>query len=311
MADISVSKKVNPKATTARSGASRGRPGYNKFLPLAFLLPSIVVLLLFQFAPALYAVWLSMTRLRRGQAEFIRFTNYQLLFRTGSFIEGLVNTAVYASSFVIATLIIGMFLALLLNQRVKFTGFYLVLIFVPWVLSDVVAGTMWRWMFQPNYGIAQEWLSNYFGVGSLYTDPDGAMFIVIVASVWQALPFTTILSLGALQTVPKEIMEATALDGADRLRRFWLVTLPIIRPTLLVMVLLVSIRAINSVGLIFTTTRGGPGISTQTASVYLLVTGWQQGKFGQGAAVSVIMLGINLVLTLVYLSIIGRQVVED
>jgi multiple sugar transport system permease protein len=202
-----------------------------------------------------------------------------------------------------------MILALLLNRKFRFTGVYLVLLFIPWVLSDVVAGTMWRWLFQPSYGLVQEWLTANvpFIQDKVYTSQNGSMAIVILASAWQGLAFTTILSLGALQTVPNDILESSAIDGASRWQRFWQIILPIARPTLLVMLLLVSIRAVNSVGLIYATTGGGPGRATQTASVYLLLTGWKQGEFGIGAAVSVVLLAVNILLTLVYLIMINRR----
>ncbi len=286
-------------------------PSYRRsaLIPLAFLLPTIIVLLVMQVYPAVYAIYISTTRLRRGIAEPIGLANYERLFQTPSFLEGLKNTAIYGGSFLVLTVVVGMFLALLLNRRIKFTGFYLVLLFIPWVLSDVVAGTMWRWLFQPNYGILQDWLTAAFPYlqNPLFTDPTGSMAIVILASVWQALAYTTILSLGALQTVPHEVLESAALDGANRFQRFFRIILPIIRPTMLVMILLVSIRAINSVGLIYATTGGGPGRATQTASIYLLITGWRQGEFGLGAAVSMVLLGVNLVLTFFYISLVGRK----
>jgi ABC-type sugar transport system permease subunit len=288
----------------------RAQPSYRRsvLLPLAFLLPTIVVLLILQVYPAIYAMFLSTTRLRRGVAEPMELRNYERLFQTPSFLDGLGHTATYALSFLFITVVVGMFLALLLNRRIRFTGFYLVILFIPWVLSDVVAGTMWRWLFQPQYGILQEWLYQVFpALDAVYTDQTGSMVIVILASAWQALAYTTILSLGALQTVPNEIIESAALDGANRFQRFFGIILPIIRPTLLVMILLVSIRAINSVGLIYATTGGGPGRATQTASIYLLITGWRQGEFGLGAAVSVVLLVVNIALTLFYLTLIGRK----
>ncbi len=288
----------------------RSQPAYRRsaFIPLAFLLPSVLILLILQVYPALYAVFISTTRLRRGVAEPMGLRNYERLFQTPSFLEGLEHTAVYAISFLVLTIGVGMFLALLLNRRIKFTGFYLVILFIPWVLSDVVAGTMWRWLFQPEYGILQEWLYQAFpSLDAVYTNQTGSMVMVIIASVWQALAYTTILSLGALQTVPVEVVESASLDGANRFQRFFRIILPIIRPTLLVMVLLVSIRAVNSVGLIYATTGGGPGRATQTASIYLLITGWRQGEFGLGAATSVVLLTVNIGLTIFYLSLIGRK----
>jgi ABC-type sugar transport system permease subunit len=308
MTQASAAKNTQVKSVRWSSSGSRSWQR-SRWLPLWFLLPALLTLLALQVIPSLYAFYLSTTRLRAGVVEHIGLRNYERLLRSPSFIEGLQNTAIYALSYLLLTVILGMLLALLLNRRIKFTAVYLVIIFIPWVLSDVVAGTMWRWLFQPTYGILQDFVThNLPFIGqSLYTSPGGSMAIVIAASVWQGLAFTTILSLGALQTVPNEVDESASLDGADRFQRFFLITLPIIRPTLLVMILLISIRAINSVGLIYATTRGGPGRATQTASVFLLKTGWEQGDFGTGAAVSVVLLVINIILTIMYLFVIGRK----
>lgn len=272
-------------------------------LPLAFLLPTIAILLVFQVAPAVYTVYLSLTRLRRGENTFVGVANYLRLFQLPSFLESISRTGVYAACYVTLTVLIGVVLALLLNQRVRFTRFYLVVIFIPWVLSDVVTGTMWRWLFQPSYGILQEWLYT-LSPTTLYTTPSGAMGVVIAASVWQSVAFTTILTLSALQTIPRDIIESAAIDGASPSQRLTHITLPLISRHLLVMVLLVSIRAVNSVGLIYATTGGGPGRATQTLAVYLLTLAREQGAFGLGAAISLVMLALNLALTALYLLLI-------
>ncbi len=280
-----------------------------RWLPLWLLLPSLVVLLALQVYPTLYSLYLSTTRVRRGEFLHVGLANFERLLQTPSFWESLRVSLTYSTAYITLTVSLGLMLALLLNRRFKFTGVYLVIIFIPWVISEVVAGTMWRWLFQPTYGLAQSWINTYLPVlgERLYTTASGALAIVIAAAVWRGLAFTTLLSLGALQTVPQEIIESASLDGANRFQRFFSVILPQIRSTVLVMVLLTSIQSINSVGLIFSITRGGPGGATRTAAYYLLQTGWEQGDFGTGAAVSVILFLINMSLTLLYLSIIGRR----
>ncbi len=303
--------------TTIREGgkvqpivvSQRTRNG--NWLPFWFLLPSILILLALQVGPTLYSFYLSTTSLvqKDGNAVDVNvgLANYIELFASQTFRESLWHTVVYSSSFLILTIGLGLMLALLLNRRIKYTTFYLVLIFLPWVISDVVAGTMWRWMFQQTYGIVQVALNPFIG-SSLYTDANGAMAIVVAASVWRSLAFTTLIFLSALQIVPREVLESAALDGANRVQRFTRIIFPMIRPAFLVTVLLTSIRAINSVGLIYSITKGNPGGATQTASFYLLRVGWEQGDFGSGAAVSVILFIINLALTLVYLRWMGATV---
>lgn len=280
-----------------------------RWLPLWLLLPSILVLLGFQVIPVLYSFLLSFSQARRGGLEWVGLRNFAVLLGRRDFWSSLGNTAIYAGGYVILTVSLGLLIALLLNRRFKFTGIYLVFIFVPWVVSEVVVGTMWRWLFQPSYGIAQDWITThapYLGE-SIFRTPGLAMAVVIGAAVWRGVAFTTILALGALQTVPREIIESASLDGAGRFRRFFRVLLPIIRPTVLVMVLLTSIQGINSLGLIVSITRGEPAGATRTASYYLIQTGWQQGDFGVGAAISVILFFVNLALTFVYLRFIGRK----
>jgi ABC-type sugar transport system permease subunit len=290
------------RVVTAKRTAMRT----SKWLPLWFLLPSIAILLALQVGPSLYSLYLSTTQIdpNTGQNINVGLSNFVYLFNSPTFRESLWHTVVYSVSFITLTISLGLMLALLLNRRIKFTGFYLVLIFLPWVISDVVAGTMWRWMFQQTYGIVQVFLNPIVG-SSLYTNATGAMAIVVAASVWRSLAFTTLLFLAALQTVPNEVLESAALDGANRVQRFLSIIFPLIRSAFLVTVLLTSIRAINSVGLIFSITRGNPGGATQTASYYLLRYGWEQGDIGQGAAVSVILFAINIVLTVIYIRWVG------
>lgn len=130
------------------------------------------------------------------------------------------------------------------------------------------------------------------------------MGIVILASAWRAVAFTALLFLGALQTVPHELEESAALDGANRLQTFRRVIFPLIRPTFLVALLLTTMRSINSVGLILATTRGGPGYATTTASVYLYRSAWGEANFARAAAVSVLLFIVNVIITVVYLHLI-------
>src|SRR5579859_707691 len=283
----------------------------SNWLPLWFLLPAIVILVALQVVPSLYSFYLSTTTLKptdTGVTDVgVGLANYVTLFNSETFRESLWHTAVCAGSFLILTVSLGLILALLLNRKIRFTGFYLVLIFLPWIISDVVAGTMWRWMFQQTYGIVQVALDPIIG-SSLYTSASGAMAIVVAATVWRSLAFTTLLFLSALQTVPTEVLESAAIDGANRFQRFRSIIFPLIRPTFFVVILLTSIRGINSVGLIYSITKGNPGGATQTASFYLLRTGWEQGDFGTGAAISVILFVINIVLTILYVRYVGAGV---
>ncbi len=281
----------------------RSRLFAGRFVPLWFLLPTIVILLVLQIYPTIYAFWLSLTRQRRGIFEYVGLQNFQLLLSQSTFRDSLGRTLIFSVWYLLLVIGLGLLVALLVNRRLKCTGWYLVAIFVPWVLSDVVAGTMWRWMFLKDYGLIQQWLKPLFGP-SIYVNPSGAMGIVILASAWRSVAFTAVLFLGALQTVPREVEESAALDGANRRQIFRHVIFPLIRPTFLIAVLLTSMRSINTVGLILATTKGGPGFATTTTSVYLYRSAWGESNFARGAAVSVLLFLINVIITVVYLRLI-------
>jgi multiple sugar transport system permease protein len=283
----------------------RWRPNLfsGRFVPLWFLLPAMLVLLVLQVYPTIYAFVLSVMRQRQGSFEFVGLQNFQLLLGQSTFRESFGRTLIFSAWYIVLVVGLGLLVALLINRRVKYTNWYLVVIFIPWVLSDVVAGTMWRWMFLKDYGLVQQWLTPLFGP-SIYVNPDGAMGIVILASAWRSVAFTAVLFLGALQTVPHEVEESAALDGANRRQIFLRMIFPLIRPTFLIALLLTSMRSINTVGLILATTRGGPGYATTTASVYLYRTAWGESNFARGAAVSVLLFLANVVITVVYLRLI-------
>jgi ABC-type sugar transport system permease subunit len=270
-----------------------------RMTPFLLLLPSLIVLIVVQLYPTLFTVYISLNRLKAGEYTFVGLGNYQRLLNDNTFFESLSKSAIFVSATVVLTLGIGLIVAVLLNQRARLNALYMILLFVPWVTSDVVVGTIWRWLFQQEYGLVQNLIKPLTGETSLYGQPSGALLIVILATVWRSLPFTSLLFLGALQNVPPEILESAALDGSGRFSSFFRISFPIISQTFVVAIILTTIASLNSVGVILTLTGAVP--ATQTASVYLYRNGWQFGDFGLGAATSVILFLINLVLTLAYL----------
>jgi ABC-type sugar transport system permease subunit len=294
---------ATPRAAVKTGRRRRFSRAFQRSLPFWFLLPSLLILLVIQVYPSLYSVYLAFQRKQDGVERFVGLQNFVILFSSGDLRESLWNTLVFTAFYLVITLVLAFGVALLLNRRVRLTPLYMVLLFIPWVLSDVVAGTIWRWMFIRDYGLIQELLQPLVQ-RTLLADPAGAMAIVIGSSIWRSLAFAVLLLLAALQTVPREVNESAVIDGATRWQLFWRMTLPIVRPQLLVTVLLLSIRAINSVGLILAITGGGPVRATSTLSFYLYQEAWKFGDFGVGAAIAVIMFGLNLALAAIYLRLL-------
>jgi ABC-type sugar transport system permease subunit len=291
---------------TKRLQKSLGTNRENAF-PYWLLFPAISVIVLAQIYPTVYSIYMSFNNLKGGKLNWVGFNNFIRLLSSSDFIDSLGKTLIYTGGYLILTLVLGMCVAILLNQRVFLTPVYLTILFIPWVLSDVVSGTVWRWMFQQDYGMVQVLLNPLIDRVTLLSNHIGAMVIMIISSTWRNLAFTSIVLLGALQTVPNEIKEAAALDGTTPLRFFWDFTIPIIKPTLLVITLLTSIGGINSLGLILATTNGGPGTATTTTSVLLYREAWRYGDFGMASAIAVIMFFLNMALTIVYFRVLKEK----
>ncbi|MDO9085307.1 MAG: sugar ABC transporter permease [Anaerolineaceae bacterium] len=293
---------MNPIAPEKKR--SNEKNWWKKIFHYQLLFPALLLLVLIQVYPTLYTLNLSFNSLKGGKLKWVGLDNFIRLFNSFELGNALEKTATYAGGYIILVIVLGMCIALLLNKRPLLAPLYLTILFVPWVLSEVVSGTMWRWLFNQDYGIVQVALNPFINDTSLLANKSGAMLIVIVSSVWRSIPFTSLLFLAALQTVSTEIKEAASLDGASPWQSFWRITIPIISPTLLVVLLLNSITGINQLGLILSTTGGGPGTATTTTSVLLYREAFKYGNFGAAAAISVFMFIINLVLTLIYIRVI-------
>ncbi len=295
---------VTPKSWRAYSVYRRS--SLRRSAPIWMLLPALAVLLAIQVYPGLYSVYLAFSHKDEGLTQFVGLRNFQILFSSRNFWGSVRNTLIFTGSYLATTTVLALVMAILLSRRVRFTSFYMVLLFIPWVLSDVVVGTIWRWMFISDYGILQGVLKPLVQ-RTLLADPIGAMAVVIASSIWQSLPFATLILLAALQMVPRDLVETATIDGATRGQTFWHVTLPIIRPQVLVMWLLLSIRSINSVGLILAITGGGPARATSTLGLLLYQEAWQFGDIGLGAATAVLMLAVNLSLALAFLGALRNR----
>lgn len=273
----------------------------NRYFPYLLVAPATLVLLLVSLYPALYSLFLSLNTFRRGERIFVGLRNFQSLMRSDDFWESLRITGIYGVIFVSLTLGIAFLLALLLNRRVRFNALYMTIIFIPWMLSEVVTGVIFRWLFLPGYGLLQDLLSPLFGGVRFLGDPAGALGVVITATVWRTLAFAMILLLAGLQTISKDVNEAASIDGASGWQTFRHITWPLMRPTTMVVLLLLTLQAVNATGVFLSITNGGPGRATEVLSVAMYREALLFFNFGYGAAIAVVMLLVNLVLAVIYL----------
>jgi ABC-type sugar transport system permease subunit len=304
MARDSVHQAAPPRRIASGLRRTESLLGYSLVSPL---LACILILVVYPF---LFAIWISFTDRTIGTTgEFIGFDNYAYWFSQPRFLETVRNTIVLVAGVQTSKLLIGLGLAVLLNQEVRFRNFWRGLILLPWAMPAFVAFITWKLLYAPQGGAFNFVLIN-IGLVSTHVDflstRELALPSVIVALVWRGFPFWVISFLAGLQNVPRELYEAAALDGANAWRRFRYVSLPGIRHVILVVVLVSTIWTTNSFDAIFLMTQGGPSNATMTFPM-LSYFGLQSLRIGEAAAVGVSMLPVFSVLAFVVAVLLQRE----
>jgi ABC-type sugar transport system permease subunit len=275
--------------------------------PYLLVAPAIIFITLVSLYPTLYSLYLSLTRAKKGVTQFVGLSNFEKILQSADFYESLRNTLVFSFFYVVLTVVIAFGLALILNRGLRFTGLYMTIIFLPWILSEITTGVVWRWMFYQDTGILQNLLAPLFNNVALITRPWGAMAIVIAATVWRSISFAMLLLLAGLQTIPREVHEAGAIDGASGWSAFRMITWPLMFPTTIVTIVFMTIQAINGVGMILSITEGGPGRATEVLGLQMYRQAMQYYNFGYAAALSVMLLLLNVILAAFYLRSLQRE----
>jgi len=279
-----------------------------KIYPYLLIAPALLLITAVTLYPTLFSVYLSLNRSRRGQLEFVGLRNFEIIFNSSDFWQSFRLTAVYGIIFVGLVMIFAFLLALIFSRGLRFGGLYMSIIFIPWMLSEIVSSVMFRWMFLPEIGILQRMLGPVFGDIILLGNSSGAMGVVLSATIWRSVAFAMLLLLAGLQTIPGELTEAASIDGATRWQAFWKVTWPIVLPTTQVTIVFLTIQAINSAGMFLSITNGGPGRATEVLSLYMYREAIVFFNFGYGAALAVILFLVNAVLAVLYIRSLRSQV---
>lgn len=291
----------------------RKRSRANTSLPFWLLLPAGLVLLVVQFFPAFYTIWMSFQEWTPQGWVSVGLNNFRWLFNSSLFNESVGHTIVFLAGYVILTMVLGFILASILNAKLRLSGFYLTLLFIPWTTADILAGMVFRLLVYPDYGALAGILQNpqlfppnglsiltasrptsWFG--DFPFPPSPAMIYLIIAASWRSLPFITLLLLASLQTISSEVIESARIDGANTWRIARHITIPLILPTLVVALFNLILTGVNGVGMVMSLTAGGPGTNTYILSYLLYSLGWGQIRFGPAAALAVLMAIINWLL---------------
>lgn len=276
-----------PPRSRGRSGAREGGP----WLAALLLLPATLVTVGLIALPLAHAFWISLHRfnLTDLQRPFVGWANYAAVLGEPGFILALTRTAYFTVVSTLAELVLGLLIALLLHQDFRGRGLLRALVLLPWALPTIVNGMMWRWIDHPEYG-ALNALLHQLGLIDAYRNwlgtPWSAMHMIILADVWKMTPLVALVLLANLQTIPDELYEAAAIDGAGALAAFRHVTLPWLRTGVLVVMVLRTIEAFKVFDIIYIMTRGGPANGTQTIAYYAYTEAFSSLQFGRGAAIS-------------------------
>ncbi len=275
------------------------------------IVPAASILAIFIAYPLLLGVWFSLTdkRIGGGAEHFIGLRNFRLLLNDSIFLQTVRNTLIYTTVTVSLKAVLGMALALLMNQVFPLKNLVRASLLLPWIVPTALSTLAWLWMFDPNFSLLNWCLVNVFHTGRVawLSDAPLAMGAIITVNVWRGVPFFAISILAGLQMISQELYEASSIDGATAVRRFWFITLPLVRPVLLLVVLFSLIWTIADFQLIHILTRGGPVNSTHVFGTYAYQTSVLSAQLGRGAAISLYMLPLLLVCIAVILRYINKE----
>jgi multiple sugar transport system permease protein len=266
--------------------------------------PAILLLIVLLFIPLFYTLQLSLkdTDLTQGAPTWIGLRGYVESWANGEMWNVTKNSIVWTVCVAGFQVIIGLFTAIMLNHKFPLRWLVRASVLLPWVLPGVVAALTWRLIYDSQFGFLNSLIAK-LGFGYHYTDwlgtPGLAMFSVILAAVWKGFPFAMLMILAALQSVPQEHYEAAKIDGADRIKQFFYVTLPSISAVLRTVILLVSIWTFNYFEIIYVLTGGGPIRSTHIAPTYIYELSFRNFNFGEASRVATISFLFILLISLV------------
>jgi multiple sugar transport system permease protein len=281
-----------------------------RWLALALFLPTVVILGLFIAYPFVEGVLLAVTNAKVGvPGHFVGLNNFEKLWNDSIFRTAVWNTFWYTGVTTVFKLALGLWLALLLNRHFKGKAITRAFVLLPFIIPTVLSTFAWKWMFDPTFSVIN-WtlyrLGLIHGRINWLSDPDLAMISVIIVNIWRGVPFYAISLLAGLQTINPELQEAAAIDGARPWQRFWHVTWPLLLPVTMVVVLFSVIQTFADFQLVYVLTGGGPANATHLFATYAYQVGIGTGLLSEGAAISLAMFPVLLIVVVIQLLYIRR-----
>jgi putative chitobiose transport system permease protein len=268
--------------------------------PYVFLFPALLILAVASFWPVLQAIYLSFTDYDIiGSPNFIGLKNYEQLWRDQLFWKVLWNTLIYMVVVVPALVVLPLFLAILVNQKLRGIQFFRAAYYVPVIVSVVVAGIAWKWIYAEN-GLLNYFASIFTSVKIPWlTNSSTAIFAIIAVTIWKGLGYYMVIYLAGLQTIPKDLYEAAAIDGSDGWRKHIDITIPMLKPYIVLVTVISAIAAMKVFEEVYVMSRGGPANSSKTVVYYLYEKGFSSLEMGYASAIGVVLFLLVFLLSII------------
>jgi putative chitobiose transport system permease protein len=279
-------------------------PMQRQLTPYLFLMPALIVLTITVFYPALQAFYLSFTQYDLiGAPKWIGVTNFQRLWADKLFWQTLRNTLIYLIGVVPILILAPLGLAILVNQKLRGIRWFRVAYYTPVIISIVVAGIAWKWLYADN-GLLNQ-LLRLIGLPSVpwLTDPNLAIFSVMAVTVWKGLGYYMVIYLAGLQSIPADLYEAAAIDGSDGFRKHWDITLPLMKPYLMLVGVISAISATKVFEEVYIMTQGGPLNSSKTIVYYVYEKAFSKLEISYACTIGLVMFLMILMLSIVRLGV--------
>jgi alpha-1,4-digalacturonate transport system permease protein len=278
--------------------------------PLVLIAANVVLFALFFVWPAVIGLVYSFTNYTGvGAFQFVGLDNYHSLFGDSTFYDALTRTLLYTVLFVPLNFALSLLIAnMLVSRHAKGASVARVVFFIPWLLSPIVVGVLWRWLFGENFGLVNYVIEKFGGPAVQWqSNADLSLLVVVMAASWAWTGFSMLLFIAAIKNVPVSYYEAASLDGAGPWRQFFSITLPSIAPTSFIVILLNTINAMKEYPLFVSLNNGGPGTSNNLLVQYIYQTGFQRGQIGYASAASFVLMLILMAVAVIQL-IVNRRV---
>lgn len=274
---------------------------YGKKTPWIFLIPTILGLIFFRLGPMIAAFFASFTRWNVfSPPEWIGFANYVELFNSDIFRQVLKNTIIFSLTFVPGVMAVALFLAILVNNKLRGMTFFRGLFYLPVITSVVSIGVVWSWILSPRFGLLYQLASRFFnmtGFPSFLGEEQYALFTLVFIYIWKMAGYQMILFLAGLQNIPEDFYEAAIIDGAGFWQRFRHITLPLLSPTTFFILIISLIMSLKTFEITYIMTQGGPNHASSTLIFSIYVNAFKHFRMGYASAMSYILLLVVGIIT--------------